>query len=77
MSRSASRLSRKARTLCDCGHRAVFFRRSHAGVPVGRRRDHPLCFRCWRAARSSERAREMAAAHARRLAYVPGPFALV
>lgn len=76
MSRSATRLSRKDRALCDCGHRAVFFRHA-AGGAVGHRRDHPLCRRCWRAATSSERAREMASAHARRLCYVPGPFALV
>lgn len=77
MSRSATRLSRKARTECACGHHAVFFRRGLGGEVVGRRRDHPLCLRCWRAATSSERARQMAAAHARRLSYVPGPFALL
>jgi hypothetical protein len=53
----------------------VFFR--PGGDGVGRRRDHPLCVRCWRAAVSSELARQMAAARARRLRYVPGPFALV
>jgi hypothetical protein len=77
MSRSAERLSRKDRALCACGHRAVFFRPGMAGDAVLHRRDHPLCFRCWRAATSSERARQMAAAHARRLSYVPGPFALL
>lgn len=79
MSRSATRLSRKARAECACGHRAVFFRHGLGGafVVVGSRRDHPLCLRCWRAARSSERARQMAAAHTRRLSYVPGPFALL
>jgi hypothetical protein len=77
MSCSASRLSRKNRTLCACGHRAVFFVHTAAYVAVRVRRDHSLCFRCWRAARSRETARQMAAAHARRLAYVPGPFALL
>ena len=76
MSRSATRLSRKVRALCDCGHRALFFRHA-ARDAVGCRRDHPLCLRCWRAAASSERARQMAAAHARRRSYVPGPCALV
>jgi hypothetical protein len=70
------RLSRKDRTLCPCGHRALFFRHA-AGDAIGRRGDHPLCLRCWRAAASSERARQMAAAHARRLNWVPGPFALI
>jgi hypothetical protein len=77
MSRSALRLSRKARALCGCGHRAVFFRPRSSGEGIGHRRDHPLCVRCWRAAASSELARQMAAAHLRRLHYVPGPFALV
>jgi hypothetical protein len=76
MSLSAARLSRKARALCACGHRAVFFR-PRSGGEVGHRRDHPLCVRCWRAAVSSEFAREMSAAHARRLSYTPGPFALI
>lgn len=77
MSRSASRLSRKDRALCACGHRAVFFRPSAGGGVVMHRRDHPLCLRCWRAATSSELARQMAAARARRLSYVAGPFALL
>lgn len=77
MSLSAARLSRKARALCACGHHAVFFRPAGLGAGVGRRRDHPLCVRCWRAAVSSEHARQMAAAHLRRLSYVPGPFALL
>lgn len=76
MSRSASRLSRKNRGLCGCGHHALFHARASGGA-VRSRRDHPLCFRCWRAARSSERAREMAAARARAFHFVPGPFALI
>jgi hypothetical protein len=62
--------------LCTCGHRAIFRTRASAG-PVRARRDHPLCGRCWRAEWSSGRAREMAAARARSLRFVPGPFALL
>lgn len=76
MSRSATRLSRRERRQCACGHHAVFFVAGTHG-DVRARRDHPLCLRCWRAAVSREKARQMAAAHARRLAWVPGPFALV
>lgn len=76
MSRSATRLIRRNRALCKCGHRALFRTRA-SGDTVRTRRDHPLCFRCWRAERSAERAREMAAARARALRFVPGPFALV
>jgi hypothetical protein len=76
MSRSASRLSRKYRSLCRCGHRALFFSRGFGGA-VTARRDHPLCFRCWRAEWSSERARQMAAARARAIHFEPGPFALL
>jgi hypothetical protein len=77
MSCSAVRLSRKNRALCFCGHRAVFFVRTATYAAIRARGDHPLCARCWRAARAREVARQMAAAHARRLAYVPGPFALL
>jgi hypothetical protein len=77
MSRSALRLSRKNRALCACGHRAVFFVRTATYEAIRAGRDHPLCPRCWRAARAREIARQMAAAHARRLTYVPGPFALL
>jgi hypothetical protein len=73
MSLAAVRLSRKIRALCACGHRAVFFVRGATRA----RRDHSLCLRCWRGARARETARQMAAAHARRLHYVPGPFALL
>lgn len=76
MSWVARRLSRKTRTICSCGHRAVFVKpRSHGRVAT--RRDHPLCLRCWRAATSREKAREMAAARALRLDPAPGLFALV
>lgn len=77
MSSSAHRLSRRNRALCACGHRAIFVQHASAGTFVKSRRDHPLCPRCWRAARARERARQMAAARARRLHFVPGPFALL
>jgi len=77
MSSSAVRLSRKLRTRCGCGRRALFFVGNGWTVSVQARRDHPLCIRCWRAALSSERARQMAAARARRLAFVAGPFSLI
>ncbi len=77
MSRSARRLWRRERAICSCGHRAIFFKPGSHTSAVRARRDHPLCLRCWRAARSSEKARQMAAAHTRRLQFVPGPFALV
>jgi hypothetical protein len=80
MSRSARRLSRRDRAECSCGHRAIFFGTGAHGRParaVRARRDHPLCLRCWRAARSREKARQMAAARQRRIAFVPGPFALL
>jgi hypothetical protein len=77
MSRSAFRLCRRDRALCACGRRAIFFVRTATYEAVRARRDHPLCIRCWRAARAREIARQMAAAHARRLCYVPGPFALL
>ena len=76
MSRSARRLSRKVKALCSCGHHALFRTRA-SGRAVRARRDHPLCGRCWRAARSSGKAYEMAAARARALRFVPGPFALL
>jgi len=78
MSRSAERMSRKLRTRCGCGNRALFFV-SGSGwhESVRARRDHSLCFRCWRAALSSEKARQMAAARARRLAFVEGPFSIL
>jgi hypothetical protein len=77
MSRSAFRLFRKNRALCACGHRAVFVVRTATYAAIRVSRDHPLCDRCWRAARAREIARQMAAARARRLYYVPGPFALL
>jgi hypothetical protein len=76
MSRSAARHFRKNRALCGCGNHALFSRRSFGGG-VRARRDHPLCFRCWRAERSADRAREMAAARARARHFAAGPFALV
>ncbi len=60
-----------------CGHRAVFLRHGFRGRAASARRDHPLCIRCWRAERSRAKAVQMAAAHERRLAFVPGPFALL
>lgn len=57
--------------------RAVSFVRTSRYKAIRFRRDHPLCIRCWRAAQARELAHQMAAAHARRLAYVPGPFALL
>ncbi len=77
MSSTATRMSRKLRTRCGCGRRALFFVGNGWAVSVRSRRDHSLCFRCWRAALSSERARQMAAARARRLAFVEGPFSLI
>jgi hypothetical protein len=76
MSRSASRLRRKNQALCGCGNHALFSTRS-SGEAVRARRDHPLCFRCWRAERAAARAREMAAARARARHFVAGPFALL
>jgi hypothetical protein len=76
MSWLARRLSRKDRGTCGCGHRALFPRPSAHGR-VAARRDHPLCSRCWRAATSSEKARQMAAARRFRLHPVAGPFALL
>jgi hypothetical protein len=66
-------MSRKEKHLCGCGHRALFFNR--AGPCA--RRDHPLCLRCWRAAVSRERARQMQLARLRAFVFVPGPFALL
>ncbi len=75
MSRSARRLTRRERASCTCGHRALYVKPGSGRVAA--RRDHPLCTRCWRAARTSELARQMAASYARRDQYVPGPFALL
>jgi hypothetical protein len=75
MSRSAKRLWRRSRATCSCGHRAIFFVPGRRTVRT--RRDHPLCLRCWRAAALQETARQMRAAYARRLNFVPGPFALL
>ncbi len=77
MSGSARRLWRRERAACGCGHRAVFLRHGFRGRAASARRDHPLCIRCWRAERSRAKAVQMAAAHERRLAFVPGPFALL
>lgn len=77
MSQSARRLTRRERAACACGHRAVFIKPGSRGRAVAARRDHPLCSRCWRAERTSERARQMAASYARREHFVPGPFALL
>jgi hypothetical protein len=77
MSWLARRLSRKARATCDCGHRAVFVRPHAPGRALAARRDHPLCRRCWRAAASREKARQMAAARLFRLNPASGPFALL
>jgi hypothetical protein len=74
MSSSAQRLNRRQAALCGCGKPALF---SPRGGAVRARRDHTLCFRCWRAEESAERAHEMAAARARAFAFVPGPFALL
>jgi hypothetical protein len=76
MSSSAKRLWRRSRATCSCGHRAIFFAHGSGGR-VRARRDHPLCLRCWRAAALRETARQMRAAYARRLNFVPGPFALL
>jgi len=38
---------------CGCGARALY-RRPRGGFAV--HRDHPLCFRCWRAERDRSRA---------------------
>jgi hypothetical protein len=76
MSCSAKRHLRRAHADCSCGNRAVYFRPG-ARAEVCARRDHPLCGRCWRAARGRETARQMRAAYARRVNYVAGPFALL
>jgi hypothetical protein len=76
MSWVARRLSRKSRTICACGHRALFVK-PHSRGRVTTRRDHPLCIRCWRAATSREKARQMAAARSYRLDPAPGPFSLL
>jgi hypothetical protein len=76
MSWLARRLSRKDRATCACGHRALF-PRPLPGRTLAARRDHPLCSRCWRAAISREKARQMAAARRFRLSPVTGPFALL
>jgi hypothetical protein len=76
MSCSAKRFWRRERANCTCGHRAVFFAPGSRET-VRARRDHPLCGRCWRAERAGELARQMRAAYARRLHFVPGPFALL
>jgi hypothetical protein len=76
MSWVARRLSRKVQATCTCGHRALFVKPNTRGRVVARR-DHPLCRRCWRAATSRERARQMAAARALRRNPSPGVFALV
>jgi hypothetical protein len=75
MSTSAHRLHRKNHAMCGCGKRALFAPKGSGALRV--RRDHPLCFRCWRAEVSAERAHEMAAARARAFLFVPGPFALL
>jgi hypothetical protein len=77
MSRSARRLFRQHRATCSCGHKAVFFKPGSRHTAVCARRDHPLCLRCWRAARAREKARQMAAARARRKTFAAGPFALL
>jgi hypothetical protein len=77
MSRGARRLSRKERAACGCGHRAVFAIRRARGFAVRARRDHTLCPRCWRAACARAKASQMATARARRLHFVPGPFAVL
>jgi hypothetical protein len=76
MSSQAKRLWRRERANCSCGHRAVFFTHWSRGT-VRARRDHPLCGRCWRAAQGRDFARQMRAAYARHVSFVPGPFALL
>jgi hypothetical protein len=77
VSSSAYRLSRKQLALCACGKHALYASPGSSGGAIRARRDHPLCFRCWRAAISAGRAHEMALARARAFAFVPGPFALL